>query len=41
MSDFHQTGVVTTFHRLGKTDLKRMDEEKVITLESLIVCTGE
>jgi glucosyl-3-phosphoglycerate synthase len=27
MSDFYQTGVVTTFHRLGKTDLKRMDEE--------------
>jgi len=29
MSDFYQTGVVTTFHRLGKTDLKRMDEELV------------
>jgi glucosyl-3-phosphoglycerate synthase len=29
MSDFYQTGVVTTFHRLGRTDLKRMDEELV------------
>jgi glucosyl-3-phosphoglycerate synthase len=29
MSDFYQTGVVTTFHRLGKADLKRMDEELV------------
>jgi glucosyl-3-phosphoglycerate synthase len=29
MSDFYQTGVVTTFHRLGKTELKRMDEELV------------
>jgi glucosyl-3-phosphoglycerate synthase len=29
MSDFYQTGVVTTFHRLGKTDLRRMDEELV------------
>ena len=29
MSDFYQTGLVTTFHRLGKTDLKRMDEELV------------
>jgi len=29
MSDFYQTGVVTTFHRLGTTDLKRMDEELV------------
>jgi glucosyl-3-phosphoglycerate synthase len=29
MSDFYQTGVVTTFHRLGKTDLERMDGELV------------
>ncbi|MGD9347689.1 MAG: glycosyl transferase [Candidatus Aminicenantes bacterium] len=27
MSDFYQTGIVTTFHRLGKIDLKRMDDE--------------
>lgn len=27
MSDFHQSGVVSTFHRLGKVDLKRMDQE--------------
>jgi len=27
MSDFHQTGVVSTFHRLGKVDLERMDQE--------------
>jgi glucosyl-3-phosphoglycerate synthase len=27
MSDFHQTGVISTFHRLGKVDLKRMDQE--------------
>jgi glucosyl-3-phosphoglycerate synthase len=27
MSDFYQTGVVSTFHRLGKADLKRMDNE--------------
>jgi glucosyl-3-phosphoglycerate synthase len=27
MSDFHQTGVISTFHRLGKADLKRMDQE--------------
>jgi glucosyl-3-phosphoglycerate synthase len=27
MSDFHQSGVVSTFHRLGKVDLKRMDLE--------------
>lgn len=29
MSDFYQTGVVTTFHRLGKTDIKRIDEELI------------
>jgi len=27
MSDFYQSGVVSTFHRLGKADLKRMDQE--------------
>lgn len=27
MSDFYQTGVVSTFHRLGKANLKRMDQE--------------
>lgn len=27
MADFYQTGVVATFHRLGKVDLKRMDHE--------------
>ncbi len=27
MSDFHQTGLVTTFHRLGKTDIERMEKE--------------
>ncbi|MDH4219009.1 MAG: glycosyl transferase [Candidatus Aminicenantes bacterium] len=27
MSDFYQTGVVSTFHRLGKVDLERMDQE--------------
>jgi glucosyl-3-phosphoglycerate synthase len=27
MSDFYQTGVVSTFHRLGKVDLERMDKE--------------
>jgi glucosyl-3-phosphoglycerate synthase len=27
MSDFHQSGIVSTFHRLGKVDLKRMDQE--------------
>ncbi len=27
MSDFHQSGVVSTFHRLGKVDLERMDQE--------------
>ncbi len=27
MSDFHQTGVISTFHRLGKVDLDRMDQE--------------
>ena len=25
MSDFHQTGVITTLHRLGKTDLERLE----------------
>jgi len=27
MSDFHQTGVVATFHRLGKVDLERIEAE--------------
>ncbi len=27
MADFYQTGVVATFHRLGKADLDRMDRE--------------
>ncbi len=27
MADFHQTGVVTTFHRLGATNLERMENE--------------
>lgn len=30
MSDFHQSGVVSTFHRLGKADLKRMDQELML-----------
>ena len=25
MSDFHQTGVITTLHRLGRTDLERLE----------------
>jgi glucosyl-3-phosphoglycerate synthase len=27
MSDFHQTGVISTFHRLGKIDIERMNQE--------------
>lgn len=27
MADFHQTGVITTFHRLGPADLARMERE--------------
>ena len=27
MSDFYQVGVVATFHRLGKPNLDRMEEE--------------
>jgi glucosyl-3-phosphoglycerate synthase len=27
MSDFHQTGVVATLHRLGRTDLRRLEGE--------------
>ena len=27
MADFHQTGVITTFHRLGPTNLERMERE--------------
>jgi glucosyl-3-phosphoglycerate synthase len=27
MSDFYQTGVVATFHRIGKTDLERIEAE--------------
>ncbi|MCK4264153.1 MAG: glycosyl transferase, partial [Candidatus Aminicenantes bacterium] len=27
MSDFFQNGVITTFHRLGKLDLKRLQKE--------------
>ncbi len=27
MADFYQTGVVTTFHRFGKADLERMENE--------------
>jgi glucosyl-3-phosphoglycerate synthase len=29
MADFHQTGVISTFHRLGTTDLERMEKELV------------
>ncbi|HKK51635.1 MAG TPA: glycosyl transferase [Myxococcota bacterium] len=29
MSDFHQTGVITSLHRLGKTDLDRLESELV------------
>ncbi|MGB7297300.1 MAG: glycosyl transferase [Candidatus Aminicenantales bacterium] len=29
MADFYQTGVITTFHRLGPTDLERMERELV------------
>jgi len=27
MADFYQTGVITTFHRFGGTDLERMESE--------------
>ena len=27
MSDFHQTGVVATFHRLGKVNLEKLESE--------------
>jgi glucosyl-3-phosphoglycerate synthase len=27
MADFHQTGVVTTFHRFGEVDIKRIEKE--------------
>jgi glucosyl-3-phosphoglycerate synthase len=27
MADFHQTGVITTFHRLGATNLERMERD--------------
>ncbi len=27
MSDFFQNGVITTFHKLGKTDIKRLEQE--------------
>ena len=27
MADFHQTGVITTLHRLGRTDLTRLERE--------------
>jgi glucosyl-3-phosphoglycerate synthase len=27
MADFHQTGVITTFHRFGETDITRMEKE--------------
>ncbi len=27
MSDFHQTGIVSTFHRLGKVDIERIEAE--------------
>jgi glucosyl-3-phosphoglycerate synthase len=29
MADFYQGGVITTFHRLGSTDVKRMEQELV------------
>ncbi|OGD19332.1 MAG: glycosyl transferase [Candidatus Aminicenantes bacterium RBG_16_63_16] len=29
MADFHQTGIVTTFHRLGPTNLERMERDLV------------
>lgn len=29
MADFHQTGVITTFHRFGQTNLERMEQELV------------
>ena len=27
MADFHQSGAIATFHKLGKTDLKKIEEE--------------
>jgi glucosyl-3-phosphoglycerate synthase len=27
MADFHQTGVITTLHRLGRGDLTRLERE--------------
>ena len=27
MADFHQTGVITTFHRFGATDVARMEKD--------------
>jgi glucosyl-3-phosphoglycerate synthase len=27
MADFHQTGVITTLHRLGPTDLHRLEDQ--------------
>ncbi len=27
MADFHQTGVITTLHRLGRVDLNRLETE--------------
>jgi glucosyl-3-phosphoglycerate synthase len=29
MADFYQTGVITTFHRLGRTDVGRMEQDLV------------
>jgi glucosyl-3-phosphoglycerate synthase len=29
MADFHQTGVLTTFHRLGVLDLERLERDLV------------
>jgi glucosyl-3-phosphoglycerate synthase len=29
MADFHQSGIISTFHRLGRTDLERMEKDLV------------
>ena len=29
MADFHQTGVITSLHRLGEPDLARLEHELV------------
>ena len=40
-SDFHQTGVITSLHRLGRSDLPRREAELLMQLQASAAAIGD